>query len=157
DSERRMLGLRGASADTPGALKLARRKRVVSLQIAPLLQHYRLIVPGKLIMEPQFDEETKLVVVQLLGARKRPGRQPRLPWAKLPRRAASRSAAVGTRRGRPPKAAAAPPASRTRRGRPAAETSAPAKRRGRPPKAVGESLPAEPRRRGRPRKAESAP
>lgn len=163
DPDRRALGLRAARPDESGALKLTRRKRVTSLSIRALLEQYRLVVPGKLIMEPQFDEKENLVIIPLLGVRMKPGRRPRAPKPKVVRRPAQRAAAApARRRGRPPKAAAeaAKPAA-GRRGRPPKQAPAPAsaapKRRGRPPKQAASETPASaPKRRGRPRKAASA-
>lgn len=160
DPERRILGLRPASAGEAGAVKLTRRKRVTSLSIRPLLEEYRLAVPGKLIMEPTLDEKENLVIIPLLGVRMRPGRRPSAPKPRIITRALGKPAAAG-RRGRPRQATtqAAKPAQR-RRGRPpkqaAAAQPAPAKRRGRPPKAAASAAAAAaaPKRRGRPRKAE---
>ncbi|MEW5878685.1 MAG: hypothetical protein ACOY7U_11355 [Acidobacteriota bacterium] len=177
DPERRALGLRAARPDESGALKITRRKRVTSLSIRALLEQYRLVVPGKLIMEPQFDEKENLVIIPLLGVRMRPGRRPSAPKPKVVRRPARKAAAAPARRrgrprkaaaeaaparrGRPRKSAAAAPAAPKRRGRPpkqaASETPASApKRRGRPPKAASaEAAAPAPKRRGRPRKSES--
>ncbi|MFN3413737.1 MAG: hypothetical protein ACK42L_06720 [Thermoanaerobaculum sp.] len=158
DPERRALGLRAARPDESGALKITRRKRVTSLSIRALLEQYRLVVPGKLIMEPEFDEKENLVIIPLLGARMRPGRRPIAPKPKVARRPARKAAAEPTgRRGRPAKAIAEEkaPAAR-RRGRPpkaAAEKTATPKRRGRPPKQAASEAPASaPKRRGRPPK-----
>lgn len=157
DPERRILGLRPAASDEPGALKLTRRKRITSLSIRPLLDQYRLVVPGKLIMEPALDEKENLVVIPLLGVRVRPGRRPTTTKPRIITRSLRTPAATGRRAGSP-KAAAAPskPAGR-RRGRPPKEAAAAAtapKRRGRPPKAAAEKA-STPKRRGRPRKTES--
>lgn len=181
DPDRRALGVRAARPDESGALKLTRRKRVTSLSIRALLEQYRLVVPGKLIMEPEFDEKENLVIIPLLGARMKPGRRPSARKPRVTRRPARKAAAQpAARRGRPPKQAAeaAKPAARRRgrppkptpasesttskgRGRPpeqkASETPASApKRRGRPPKAAStEAAAPAPKRRGRPRKSES--
>lgn len=142
DPDRRMLGLRAAQPEERGALKLTRRKRVTSLSIKALLDQYRLVVPGKLIMEPQFDEKENLLVIPLLGVRMKPGRRPRVPKPKVVRRPAGKAAAPARGRGRPPKAAA--------------QGAEPPARRGRPPKqATSEAPAAAPKRRGRPRKSES--
>lgn len=161
DPDRRALGLRAAKPEESGALKVTRRKRVTSLSIRALLEQYRLVVPGKLIMEPQFDEKENLVIIPLLGVRMKPGRRPTAPRPKVMRRPARKAAAPARRRGRPPKAApAAETAAPKRRGRPRKEAAseAPAsapKRRGRPPKAAASPEAAAPKRRGRPRKSES--
>jgi hypothetical protein len=158
DPERRALGLRAARPDESGALKITRRKRVTSLSIRALLEQYRLVVPGKLIMEPQFDEKENLVIIPLLGVRMRPGRRPSAPKPKVVRRPARKAAAAPARRGRPRKAAAeAAPARRGRPRKSAAAAPAAPKRRGRPPKQAASETPASaPKRRGRPPKAASA-
>lgn len=159
DPDRRALGLRAAKPEESGAQKLTRRKRVTSLSIRALLEQYRLVVPGKLIMEPQFDEKENLIVIPLLGVRMKPGRRPIATRPKVVRRRPGKAAAPPSRRGRPRKAGAeAPKPAAARRGRPpkraaVAESTAP-KRRGRPPKQEAREAPAPaPKRRGRPPKA----
>lgn len=162
DPERRILGLRPARPEESGALKLTRRKRVTSLSIRPLLEEYRLVVPGKLIMEPEFDDKENLLIIPLLGVRMRPGRRPSAPKPKVITRALGKPAAGG-RRGRPRKATAQPAEAPRRRGRPpeqaGAEKPATAKRRGRPPKAAAsvEAPATAPKRRGRPPKQAASP
>ncbi|MGC8917104.1 MAG: hypothetical protein ACP5NF_09020 [Thermoanaerobaculum sp.] len=157
DPERRIIGLRKADARETGAMRLTRRKRVASLSIRPLLEEHRLVVPGKLIMEPVFDEKENLLLIPLLGVRVRPGRRPAAPMVKA-LRLPSRTRAAAARRGRPAKAAAAPEAP-ARRGRPRkSEAPAPAaapKRRGRPPKKAEAAPSPAPKRRGRPSKSEA--
>nr|BAL56776.1 hypothetical protein HGMM_F42G09C02 [uncultured prokaryote] len=180
DPDRRALGLRAARPEDSGALKITQRKRVASLSVRALLEQYRLVVPGKLIMEPQFDEKENLVIIPLLGVRMRPGRRPSTPKPKVVRRPARTAAAApARRRGRPPKAVAnvaeaaparrgrprkpepaAPSPTPKRRGRPPKQAAseapaATAKRRGRPPKAAATASEKAPKRRGRPRKSES--
>ncbi len=166
DPDRRALGLRAALPEESGAIKVTQRKRVTSLSIRALLAQYRLVVPGKLIMEPEFDEKENLVIIPLLGVRTRPGRRPTAPKPKVARRPARKTAAVAAparRRGRPPKATAeAPKEAPVRRGRPPKQAPTPAsaapKRRGRPPKqAASEAPAAAPKRRGRPPKAAATP
>lgn len=146
DPERRALGLRPADPSQPGAVKLARRKRGAAVRVGELLDFYRLVVEGKLLLEAQHEEKENLLVLPLLGARMRPGRRPLVPRAARPQPArpavatSEAPAAAPPRRGRPPKQAAAP----RRRGRPPkaatpAAPEAPARRRGRPPKAAAAS------------------
>lgn len=170
DPERRALGLRPADSSQPGAVKLARRKRGAVVRVGELLNFYRLVVEGKLLLEAHHDEKENLLVLPLLGARMRPGRRPLVPRAVRPqpaRRAAATAstapAAAPRRRGRSPKQAAAPEVEAPARGRgrppkaSALEAEAVPRRRGRPPKAVPPAMPEAPaRRRGRPSKAAAA-
>lgn len=167
DPERRALGLRPADPSQPGAVKLARRKRGAVVRVGELLNFYRLVVEGKLLLEAQYEERENLLVLPLLGARMRPGRRPLVPQAVRPkqaRRAAAAAieapAAAPQRRGRTLKPAAVPKAETPppRRGRPpkasAPEAETPPRRQGRPPKAAAPAAPEAPaRRRGRPSKA----
>ncbi|MGQ9495157.1 MAG: hypothetical protein ACUVRY_02705 [Thermoanaerobaculaceae bacterium] len=129
DPERRVLGLRAASPELPGAVRLMRRKRVAAVQVAPLLHFYRLVVTGKLLLEPKQDEKENLIILPLLGARKRPGRKPQRPSLGKPRpkgrKTALEATAEGTprRRGRPRKTLQPPP-----------EPAPAPRKRGRPPK-----------------------
>lgn len=128
DPERRAIGLRAANPQLPGAVRLMRRKRVAAVQVAALLRFYRLLVTGKLLIEPVRDEKENLIVLPLLGARKRPGRRPQRPSLAKPspkgRKTPMEATAEGAprRRGRARKTQDLP-----------APTSAPRKR-GRPPK-----------------------
>lgn len=127
DPERRAIGLRAADPQLPGAVRLMRRKRVVAVQVAPLLRFYRLVVTGKLLIEPEKNEKENLIVLPLLGARKRPGRKPQRPSLGQPR-PKGRKTAVGTtaegtprRRGRPrktPQLSPEPAPAPRKRGRP---------------------------------------
>jgi hypothetical protein len=131
DPERRALGLRPAKPDQPGAVRLTRRKRGASVRIGKLLEFYRLVATGRLILEPERDEKEDLLVLPLLGVRMRPGRRPTKAAARpAARRAVSRrrqeqeaaaeAPAAPRRRGRPPKAEAESAKAAPRRGRPAA-------------------------------------
>jgi len=157
DPDRRALGLRPAGSDQPGAVKLARRKRGASVQVGPLLEFYRLVVDGKLLLEPARDEQEDLLVLPLLGARMRPGRRPLQPKPVSRPVTRARKAAAPARVGTKAPAAETPAPAPSRRGRPATKEKAaaaekPARRPGRPPKAAAEA-PAPAARRGRPRKA----
>lgn len=128
DPERRAIGLRPANPQSPGAVRLVRRKRVAAVQVAQLLQFYRLAVAGKLLMEPEKDEKENLIVLPLLGARKRPGRKPQRSLGKpRPKEGTAMEATAQDaprKRGRPRKTQQQP-------------SSAPAtapRKRGRPPK-----------------------
>ena len=161
DPDKRALGLRAAASDQPGAVKLARRKRGASVQVRQLLEFYRLVVDGKLLLEPTWDEKENLLVLPLLGARMRPGRRPLHPKPSARPAARARGAAAPARRGAAAQAATPAAEAPTRRGRPrkpAQEKASEApKAASRSRKAAPEKPVETPKRRGRQRKAAAEP